>query len=199
MLERLRGLQTRMLGPLGARLTRRGVSPDAITWLGGVGVTLAAILCFPAGRLWQGALAVAALATLDMLDGHVARALPGRDHRYGAFLDASLDRVADAGVLGGLAWHLGLVRGAEWAAGAVVALVAAQCTSYVKARAEAVGATADVGVVTRADRIALACAGAFLAGVGVPWALETVVVVLTVGGVVSVVQRVVAVRHQLRR
>ena len=196
-----------MLGPLGARLTRRGVSPDAITWLGGVGVTLAAILCFPAGRLWQGPLspgglaapAGAALAPLDMLDAPAARALPGRDHRYGAFLDASLDRVADAGVLGGLAWHLGLVRGAEWAAGAVVALVAAQCTSYVKARAEAVGATADVGVVTRADRIALACAGAFLAGVGVPWALETVVVVLTVGGVVSVVQRVVAVRHQLRR
>ena len=42
-------------------------------------------------------------AMLDMVDGAVARARGGSS-RFGAVLDSSLDRVADAAVFGALLW-----------------------------------------------------------------------------------------------
>lgn len=199
MLDRLRSTQTRLLRPLARWLVGLGVRPDAVTWLGALAVVSAALICFPNGWLWQGALLTMVASVSDMLDGHMARELPDRDQRWGNFLDASLDRIADAAILGGLAWHLALDGRTIWAVLMVVALVFAQVTSYVKARAEAVGATADVGVVTRADRIALACLGALLSGLGVPFALETTAALLLAGGVVTVVQRFVTVHRQLTR
>lgn len=199
MLERLRPLQGRLLRPAAACLVQWGLAPDIVTWFGTIAVSLVALVCFPLGWLWQGALAVAVLSVTDMLDGHMARAMPERDRQWGAFLDSSLDRVADAALIGGLAWHLGITGRPVWTVCAIVALVAAQVTSYVKARAEAVGLTADVGVVTRADRVALVVAGAFLAGVGVPWALEIAVALLALGGTVTVAQRFADVRRQCPR
>lgn len=196
MLERLRGVHAVVLRPVVRLLLRFGVHPDAVTWFGAITVTVTALVCFSAGWLWQGALAVAVLSISDMLDGQMARE-SGLSSRWGGFLDSSLDRIADAGVLGGLAWHLGVRVGAAWAAVAVAALVAAQLTSYVKARAEGLGCRASVGVVTRPDRIVLALLGALLAGLGVPYALEGAMLLLLVGGTVTVGQRLVAVRRQL--
>lgn len=198
MLERLRTAQGRVLRPVATGLLRLGVPPDAVTWFGTLSVTTVALVCFPNGWLWQGALLVALLSVSDMLDGHMARALPDRDRRWGSFLDSTLDRVADAGILGGLAWFLVVRTGAWWGALAVAALVAAQLTSYVKARAEAVGASADVGLVTRADRVAIAVLGALLGGLGVPWAVEGAVLLLALGGGVTVAQRLAAVRAHLQ-
>ncbi|MDO5683934.1 MAG: CDP-alcohol phosphatidyltransferase family protein, partial [Propionibacteriaceae bacterium] len=149
MLERLRGVQGVVLRPFARFLVRLGIHPDAVTWFGAIAVTITALTCFGMGWLWQGAITVAILSTSDMIDGHMARE-SGRDSAWGSFLDATLDRIADAGVLGGLAWHLGLRVGVAWAALAIGALVLAQVTSYVKARAEAIGCRADVGLVTRA-------------------------------------------------
>lgn len=197
MLERLRDALAVVLRPVARLLLRCGVGPNAVTWAGALSAAAAALICFPQGWLWQGTILVAVLSCSDMLDGQMAREL-GPPSRWGSFLDASLDRLADAGILGGIAWWLGLHAGAGWAVVAVWALVAAQATSYVKARAEAVGCRADVGVITRPDRIVLALAGALLAGLGVPYALPTAMLVLAVGGTITVVQRVVTVRHQLR-
>lgn len=196
MLERLRGAQALVLRPVARLLLRWGITPDAVTWFGALAVTAVALVCFPLGWLWQGAVAVAILACSDMIDGHMARE-SGTASRWGNFLDASLDRIADAGVLGGLAWYLGIHHGPGWAVVAVTALTAAQTTSYAKARAEAVGCRADRGLITRADRLAIALLGALLAGLGVPFALEIAVTVLAVGGSVTVAQRLLGVRRQL--
>lgn len=197
MLERLRGAQGVLLRPVARLLLRWGVHPNAVTWAGAVSVTAVALICFPQGWLWQGTVLVAVLSCSDLLDGHMAREL-GRPSRWGNFLDASLDRLADAGILGGIAWWLGLNAGAGWAVVAVWALVAAQATSYVKARAEAVGCRANVGLIARPDRIVLALAGALLAGFGVPYALAAAMLILAVGGTITVGQRMVTVRRQLR-
>lgn len=197
MLERLRGAQAVVMRPLARLLLRAGVTPDAVTWFGALSAAIVALVCFPLGWLWQGSLAVAVLSCSDMIDGHMARE-SGPPSEWGSFLDASLDRIADAGVLGGLALYLGLQHGAGWAVVGVAALVAAQTTSYVKARAEVIGCQSDVGIVTRADRIAIALLGALLSGIGVPYALEVAMVILLVGGTVTVVQRLTAVRRQLR-
>lgn len=198
VLERFRDAQTVVLRPVARWLVRAGVQPDAVTWFGAIGVALASLILFPRGLLWQGAVVVLLLSLCDMIDGHMAREAASAS-RWGTFLDSTLDRVADAGVLGGLAWFLATHSHPGWAVVAVWSLVAAQVTSYAKARAEAVGAKAGVGMVTRADRIAIAVLGALLAGLGVPWALETAIAALALGGTTTVVQRLLVVHSQLSR
>ena len=84
------------------------------------------------------------------------------------------------------------------ATGTLIALVAGQVTSYTKARAEAVGAEANVGIVERAERVIAILAALLLAGFGVPWVLDIVIWALAVLGVVTVIQRFIHVRKQLK-
>ena len=79
-----------------------------------------------------------------------------------------------------------------------MALVGGQIVSYVKARAESVGLTAEGGLVERAERLILGLVGAFLSGIGVPWALTVTLVVLAIGTAVTLGQRILAVRHSSR-
>jgi CDP-diacylglycerol--glycerol-3-phosphate 3-phosphatidyltransferase len=71
-------------------------------------------------------------------------------------------------------------------------------TSYAKARAEAVGATANVGIAERAERLIIALLAAFLTGLGVPIVLPAALWLIGGLGVVTIVQRMVVVRRQLR-
>jgi CDP-diacylglycerol--glycerol-3-phosphate 3-phosphatidyltransferase len=70
--------------------------------------------------------------------------------------------------------------------------------SYSKARAEAVGATANVGIAERAERLILAGVAILLTGFGVPYVLPIALWVIGIAGVITVVQRMVEVRRQLR-
>ena len=79
-----------------------------------------------------------------------------------------------------------------------MALVSGQVVSYAKARAEAVGATANVGLAERAERLILAGIAILLTGFGVPYVLPIALWVIGIAGVVTVVQRMVVVRRQLR-
>ncbi|GAB3623867.1 CDP-alcohol phosphatidyltransferase family protein [Mariniluteicoccus endophyticus] len=188
-LDRVRGMADPVVVPLGAALARTGVRPDVLTWCGTVWVVVVSVVCFPQGWLWQGAIAVALVAPLDMLDGEVARRT-GRTSPEGAFLDSTLDRVADGAVLGGLAVFLAGTGPRGWVGVAVWALVAGQVTSYARARAEALDLPAARGLVTRTDRLVIALGGAALNGAGVPYALETALLVLAVTGTWTVAQRV---------
>jgi CDP-diacylglycerol--glycerol-3-phosphate 3-phosphatidyltransferase len=136
------------------------------------------------------------LAASDLLDGTMAR-LRGTSGPWGNFLDATMDRLADGAVLAGLilwAAH----EGEQWVvAGGVFALVVGQVTSYAKARAEAVGATANVGIAERAERMFIILLAALLTGFGVPYVLLIALWALGAVGLVTIVQRVVAVRRQL--
>ena len=97
-----RGFLQRVLSPVGARLARAGVSPDAITVAGMVGVVASSFFFTAQGHLLLALIGITLSALTDMLDGAVARAL-GRASRWGAFLDSTLDRVADAAIFGCLA------------------------------------------------------------------------------------------------
>jgi CDP-diacylglycerol--glycerol-3-phosphate 3-phosphatidyltransferase len=174
------------------------VSPDVITIVGTLGVMVGALVGFPRGWLWQGAVVVTLFVFADMLDGQMAK-LSGRTSRWGAFLDSSLDRLGDAAVFGGILFYLvDAGYGPVWVWSALGALVLGQLTSYVKARAESLGFSCSGGVAARADRLALILLAALLAGLGVPYVLEAAVALLTVAGAVTVVQRVLQVRRQAR-
>ena len=198
MLERFRVGAARFIAPFAALLNRLGVSPDLVTALGTLGVMLAALICFPQGWLWQGALIVTFFCLADMLDGQMAK-MSGTASAWGAFLDSTLDRLGDAAVFGGILLYFAGTRGdLGWAAVSLVALIFGQLTSYVRARAESLGYAAHGGLAARADRLLVVLAGALLAGFGVPWVLELAMVFLAFAGVVTVSQRIAHVHRQAK-
>ncbi|GAA3072318.1 hypothetical protein GCM10020000_66330 [Streptomyces olivoverticillatus] len=102
-----RAFFTRVLTPFAALLIRLGVSPDAVTLVGTGGVMAGALAFYPRGEFFWGTIVITLFVFSDLVDGNMARQL-GRSSRWGAFLDSTLDRVADAAIFGGLAlWYAG--------------------------------------------------------------------------------------------
>lgn len=192
-----RKVMSGVIEPPARLLLRMHVSPDAVTIAGTVAAVATALICLPQGWFVAAVLILLVIAMSDLLDGTMAR-LAGTSGPWGNFLDATMDRLADGAIFGGLALY-GAFHEQPWvAAGAVFALVVGQVTSYAKARAEAVGATANVGIAERAERLIIAGVAVLLAGLGVPYVLAAVLWLLGVLGLVTIAQRIVEVRRQLK-
>ncbi|WP_222193629.1 phosphatidylinositol phosphate synthase [Modestobacter italicus] len=189
----LRPVVGRFWAPVVRALVKLGVTADAVTLTGTLGAVASAVFLIGNGELFWGAFAVTVFVLLDMLDGALARARGGGSV-FGAVLDSTGDRAADAAIFGGLVW---------WFSGAgdnrLLVLLALLClvlgvlTSYVKARAEGMGLSADVGIVERTERLILVLVGTGFTGLGIPYAVHVALWVLLVGSAVTVGQRVAAV------
>ena len=192
----VRKIVSAILLPPARLLIRLHVSPDVITVLGTLATVITALVCFPQGYFIAGPLLITFFTLADLLDGTMAR-LAGTSGPWGNFLDATLDRVADGAIFGGLIWW-GLNTDDVWiGVSAALALITGQVTSYAKARAEAVGATANVGVAERAERLIIILLATFLTGFGVPYVLPIALWIIGVLGVITVIQRIIHVRGQL--
>jgi CDP-diacylglycerol--glycerol-3-phosphate 3-phosphatidyltransferase len=185
-----------VLEPVGRSLARAGVSPDVITVLGTVGVVVGAVGFAARGHLLLGLAIVTVSVLTDMLDGAVARARGGGTP-WGALLDSSMDRIADGAVFGSVAFWLATSGRPVSAAAALMCLVGAFTVSYVKARAEGLGFRCDVGIAERTERLLVVGAGAILSMLGVPYALEVSLWVLVALCVITIGQRLYAVRRQV--
>jgi CDP-diacylglycerol--glycerol-3-phosphate 3-phosphatidyltransferase len=165
-----------------------------MTVVGTVGTAAAAAAFIPRGHLFLGAFLTTVFVLFDMIDGAMARAR-GYSTPFGAVLDSTCDRIADGALFAAITWWC-LVSG-QHALGvtALVCLVAGQVISYVKARAEGAGLTADGGLVERPERLILALVGTGFEGLGIPFALATGLWLLAVGSVWTVGQRIVAVHR----
>lgn len=195
MLERFRGAWARILTPVARLLMRWGVSPDLVTLVGTLGVMTGALVCFPQGWLWQGVVVIVIFVFSDMVDGQMAK-LGGTASSWGAFLDSSLDRLGDGAVFGGILLYFVQLDSRLWASLALAGLVFGQVTSYVKARAEALGFTVTGGLAARADRLVVILLGALLAGLGVPYVLETATALVALASLITVLQRFGQVKRQ---
>lgn len=201
MLRSLRSLMTTVFTPLARLLLALRVSPDAVTIAGTLIVSAISLTLFPLGYTLVGGLLVGFFVLFDSLDGVMAR-MSGRSGPWGAFLDSTLDRVADGAVFGGIMlWfvlqpdeHNGL-----WGiAVALACLVLGSVVPYARARAESVGATAQVGIAERADRLLLALVPFTFIQVGLPVVvLEVVLTLLALASLATVFQRMATVRGQL--
>jgi CDP-diacylglycerol--glycerol-3-phosphate 3-phosphatidyltransferase len=189
---------TRVIEPIARRLLRAGVSPNAVTVAGTTGVLIGALGFGARGHLVAGALIVTFFALTDLLDGTMAR-LSGGSTRFGAFLDSSADRLADGAVFGAVAYWLA-TRGDHWGVvAALICLVAGGLVSYVKARAEGLGMTANVGVAERTERLIIVGVGGLLTGVGVAWGLVAALWVLAALSLFTVGQRIRHVHRQAQQ
>ena len=194
----LRPAVARFWAPVVRGLVRAGVTADAVTLTGTLGAVVSAVFLIGNGHLFWGALAVTVFVLLDMLDGALARARGGGSV-FGAVLDSTGDRAADAAIFGGLVWwYSGAGDNRLLVLLALLCLVLGVLTSYVKARAEGVGLSADVGIVERTERLILVLVGTGFTGLGIPYAVHVALWVLLAGSAVTVAQRFAAVRRESR-
>ncbi|RBY89012.1 CDP-alcohol phosphatidyltransferase family protein [Blastococcus sp. TBT05-19] len=185
----------KVVNPIVTRLDRIGVTPDMVTITGTVGAVVSAVFLIGSGSLFWGAFAVWMFVMLDMLDGALAR-LRGGGSVFGAVLDSVGDRAADAAIFGALAWWFsGGGDNRLIVALSLICLVLGVLTSYIKARAEGVGLSCDVGIVERTERLIIVLVGTGFTGLGIPYSLHVALWVLLAGSAVTVAQRVLAVKR----
>lgn len=142
-----------MLAPFVRLFIRLGISPDAVTFVGTLGVCFGALAFFPRGHLLTGVLVITAFVFSDLIDGQMARQT-GRSSRFGAFWDSTLDRIGDGAIFGGLVLYFaGPGDFYLYACLSLYCLVMGSVTSYARARAESLGMDAKGGLAERADRL----------------------------------------------
>ena len=181
-------------------LARTRVTPNALTTAGVSLCLAAAVVVYFEDHdkllfYWFGAFVFVVGSILDILDGALARA-GGKTTPFGSFLDSTTDRVGEGAMLGAIALIFAR-HGNEVALGATIAAIAGSfLVSYTRAKAEALGLRGDVGFGSRAERVVVITAGLVLA----PWGvLQWAIYLLTVTAWLTVLQRILHVRTQLRR
>lgn len=189
--DRMRARATAVLEPVGSFLAGMGVHPNSVTLVGFLLQASCAAL-FALGRGRRGGMLLLVVAPLDAVDGAVARA-GGKESPFGAFLDSTVDRLSDAVLILGLTAHR-YREGVLLEVGLLlVALVASLMVSYTRARAEALGLSCKVGLVTRMERILLI---AVLAALGLFSVLAWMLAILST---ITVFQRVIHVYRSSSR
>jgi CDP-diacylglycerol---glycerol-3-phosphate 3-phosphatidyltransferase len=180
-----RTLTDRLVHPIARVLVRLGLTANGLT-TGGLLLTFVAVGIIVGVDVRLGAVVLAFATVTDAFDGAVAR-IRGTQSTFGAYYDSVADRISDAAILGAAAW---LVRDSALLFGvAIVALGGAQVTSYIRAKAEALGWNATVGVLERAERVIIMVLGFFLG---------LVELALWVLAIVTSAQRWVVVLRQAR-
>ena len=192
-----RGFFTALFTPLARWLLKIGISPDAVTVVGTLGVVAGALVFYPLGHLWWGTLFITAFIFSDVLDGIMAR-MRDTGGRWGNFLDSTLDRVADGALFAGLAiWFFAGGDDVVIAVGAMVCLVLGMVVSYARAKAESLGFTANVGIAERAERLVSVLVVTGFTGLGLPHVvLQVTLALLATASLVTIIQRVATVRRQ---
>ncbi|MBZ8177907.1 CDP-alcohol phosphatidyltransferase family protein [Corynebacterium poyangense] len=181
-----------ILEPIARFLLKFGISPNAVTVVGAAITAVIAVTLIPSDHLVLAAILSGIFAAFDMVDGTMARKRGGGTS-FGATLDATCDRITDGVLFGAITWWLIYHDHASRfiVIAAFTVLITSQVISYVKARAEAGGLHLIGGLVERPERLILGLVGIGLEGLGVPWAIETALILLAIGSIVTVIQRLV--------
>jgi CDP-diacylglycerol--glycerol-3-phosphate 3-phosphatidyltransferase len=185
----------RLIEPVAEFLVRRRVNPNVITTIGTL-CTIAAAVTYAFGHISIGGWILGLTALFDVLDGIVARRT-GRETKFGAFYDSSLDRISDGMILGGLAVFYATDTPRHSVAMVIICLLAiigTFLTSYTRARADALGINAKVGMIQRVERVVLLSAPQAFFGLAFHGlVLAAIVSVLAVTSWITAVQRIMFV------
>jgi len=192
---RARKRVSKVFDPIGRALAKIGVSPTLVT-LCGLAISIGGAVLIAAGYLTVGALVLGVGATLDILDGVLAR-LTENETRRGALLDSFTDRVGEVAMWTGLAFYLGERSEATLVMASLIAVCGSLLIPYLRSKAEGEGVEGKGGIMGRAERLIVFCVGVGLEGLDLP-TLDVTVWVLAALVWVTVMQRFRKTWIQLR-
>ena len=198
MLSRsLKPAVTRLITPVAASALRIGITPNAVTWVGAVGVIASALFFYPRGDFFIGTAVIAFFALSDLFDGTMARISKAGASKWGSFLDSTIDRVTDSAILLGVSIYL--INDDDQLSFVVIAtLVTGMLVPYIRAKAESFGVECSGGIAERTERLIMAMSAIALDGLGVPYVLAGGMWLLAGLGAVTVVQRMLIVRKAFK-
>ena len=194
MLSRtLKPAVTRLITPVAAFALRIGITPNAVTWVGAVGVVASALYFYPRGDFFIGTAFIAFFALSDLFDGTMARISKAGASQWGSFLDSTIDRVTDSAILLGVSIYL--INNDDPLRFVVIAtLVTGMLVPYIRAKAESFSIECTGGIAERTERLIIAMSAIALDGLGLPYVLPVGMWLLAVLGAVTVIQRMLIVR-----
>jgi CDP-diacylglycerol--glycerol-3-phosphate 3-phosphatidyltransferase len=195
--NRVKAAARAFLSPLVRLAQRLGITANRVT-VAGFCIVVAAAALVAMGQLLIGAVVLVAGSLLDAVDGALARATGGST-AFGSFLDSTLDRAAEAIVYAGIVVYVMRVSpDPVWPVLlALTALGGSFMVSYTRAKAEALGLSASVGLAPRTERMVLIVAGIGLAGLGWPIGLIGAIVIIAALSVATTLQRIWHVQRQV--
>ncbi len=179
-----------IIDPIVSILARLGISPDALTVLGMLFHILFAWL-IANGRMQLAGVAIFLLVPMDALDGALARKIE-RKGNFGAFLDSTLDRIAEIILYAGYMIYFMNQDEIWFVIATYVAVTGSLMVSYTRSRAEALGVSCKVGLLTRVERYVVIVVSLII---NQPeWGL----IILAVGAYFTVIQRGVHIWRQMK-
>jgi CDP-diacylglycerol---glycerol-3-phosphate 3-phosphatidyltransferase len=158
-------------------LAKTSLTPNAVSVMGFL-MTLGGASLIINGRFVAGGIVVIVAAAFDMLDGALARATQ-RVTKFGGILDSTLDRVSESVLLLSLIPFYARQQSMPgvWLVG--LALLFSYLVSYIRARAEGAGISCEVGIFTRAERVAVLALGLLLSPISTVFLTGSVAVIMT--------------------
>ena len=180
--------------PVVRLLAKTALTPNAITWFGFL-LSIEASILIGAGYLFAAGFLVLVAGLFDLLDGALARHTNQATH-FGAILDSTLDRIAEAILLLGILFLYIREQATLGILLVGIALPSSQMVSYIRARAEAAGLECKVGLFTRGERVIVLALGLLLSRID--YALIIAVSVIVLLSLFTAGQRLLYVWHQTK-
>lgn len=196
----------RIIDPSVRLMIKVGITPNMVTTVGFIGNSLGAVLLVWSSLthaepcLWQVGVAGAVIllsSVFDMVDGRLART-GNMASTFGAFYDSVLDRYSELVTLLAIAYFFIAYQLPIFAIVTFLSLMGSIMVSYVRARAEGLGAECKVGLMQRPERVVVTSLGAILTPLfGSLWALAVPQIIIAILANYTVGVRVKHVKKQL--
>jgi CDP-diacylglycerol--glycerol-3-phosphate 3-phosphatidyltransferase len=180
---------TRLINPVARLALRIGLTPNAVTVIGALGLVSSALFFYSNEEYFIGTLVITFFALSDLFDGAMARISEQGSSQWGGFLDSTIDRVTDSAILIAILIPLTSSDDALTPV-ALTTLVTGLLIPYIRAKAESFNIQCSVGIAERTERLIILLTAVGFHGLGVPYALAIGLWLLASLGVVTVIQRI---------
>jgi CDP-diacylglycerol--glycerol-3-phosphate 3-phosphatidyltransferase len=187
--NRFKAPVTAVITPLCRGALRIGITANALTVAGAIGSVISSLYFFSRGDFFIGTLVVSFFALSDLFDGTMARLSPQGSTSWGALIDSTLDRATDAAICAGILMFFYRDENSFTTYLALFALITGSLIPYIRAKAESLGIECSVGIAERAERLILLLVGTGLFGLGVTVAIDVSLVILSILGTITIIQR----------
>ena len=193
---RLKPAVTRFITPVASAALRLGITPNAVTWGGAIGVVASALYFYPRGDFFIGTVIICILALSDLFDGTMARISQAGSSKWGGFLDSTIDRITDSAILIGVTVYL-IEQSDPLSVVVIVTLVVGMLVPYIRAKAESFGVECSGGIAERTERLIISLTAIGLDGLSIPYVLAGGMWLLAILGFYTVIQRMLIVKRAI--